>query len=258
MSQHTRSRLSALPERSAFDAVGCGDMKGDEWLEAIDDIEVRRYELNVLIMDYLISEGFKEAAERFKKEAGVDMKRLTETINQAAKGESSAAMEKRIQIRCSIEDGRIPEAMKLMNDYYPELIDNNRHLYFKLQQQQLIELIRGQHIEESLKFAQEQLSVDGDYLQLPELERTLSLLAFDKPESSPYSDLLHSSHRQQLASEVNEVILKEESGDAELSKPRLITLLKLLLWTQSELERKKIKFPKISDLATATILGSSE
>lgn len=113
-------------------------------------------------------------------------------------------------------------------------------------------------VEEALKFAQEQLSVDGDYLQLPELERTLSLLAFEKPETSPYADLLQTSHRQQLASEINEAILKEQSGDDEPHKPKLITLIKLLLWTQNELERKKIKFSKIIDLANATFVNSDD
>jgi hypothetical protein len=113
-------------------------------------------------------------------------------------------------------------------------------------------------VEEALKFAQEQLSVDGDYLQLPELERTLSLLAFDKPETSPYSDLLHSSHRQQLASEVNEAILKEQSGEGEASKPKLVTLIKLLLWTQNELDRKKVKYTKMNDLTSASFSSNGD
>jgi hypothetical protein len=109
----------------------------------------------------------------------------------------------------------------------------------------LIELIREQKIDEALKFAQEQLSVDEEYLELNELERTLALFAFDKPEDSPYSDLLRVSHRQQLASEVNETILKEQSGSAESSKPHLVNLVKLMLWTQSELEKKKIPFLRV-------------
>ena len=123
-----------------------------------------------------------------------------------------------------------------------------------LQQQQLIELIRDQKIDQALKFAQEQLSVDEDFLELPlsELERTLALFAFDKPENSPYSDLLHISHRQQLASEVNETILKEQSGTDEPCKPHLVNLVKLLLWTQNELEKKKISFNKMVDLIDCT------
>ena len=81
-------------------------------------------------MDYLIAEGFKEAAERFKLEANID----TEKINQLATShETNEQIDQRIAVRIAIESGRIREAMKLINDYYPELIDNNRHLYFKLQ-----------------------------------------------------------------------------------------------------------------------------
>jgi len=221
----------------------------EDWLSRLESMQLKRSELNMLIMDYLVAEGFKEAAERFKIEAGIEMP-LGES--SAVGGLDSNEMDQRIGVRSAIEEGNIKRAIQLINTYYPELIDNNRHLYFKLQQQQLIELIRKHMVDEALKFAQEQLSVDGDYLQLPELERTLSLLAFDKPESSPYSDLLHPAHRQQLASEINECILKEQSGEEEASKPKLVSLLKLLLWTQSELERKKVKFCKINDLPSAS------
>ncbi|CAG2103085.1 unnamed protein product [Medioppia subpectinata] len=227
----------------------------EEWLTRLESMQLKRSELNLLIMDYLMAEGFKEAAERFKLEANIDVEKIQEFMNSR---ETNEQIDERISVRVAIEDGRIREAMKLINDYYPELIDNNRHLYFKLQQQQLIELIREHLLEEALQFSQQQLSVDSDYLQLPELERTLSLLAFDKPENSPYSDLLHSSHRQQLASEVNEAILKEQSGEGQASKPKLVSLIKLLLWTQNELEKKKVKFTKISDLMSASFSSNSD
>lgn len=119
----------------------------------------------------------------------------------------------------------------------------------------MIELIREQKTEEALTFAQEQLNVDSEYLELHELERTLALLAFDKPLSSPYADLLHIEHRQQLALEVNSIILQEQSGSADVQQPKIITLLKLLHWTQNELERKKHKFPKMIDFSSAEVIG---
>jgi len=221
----------------------------EEWLQKLSSMQLKRSELNLLIMDYLMAEGFKEAAERFKQEANIDTDKINDFVGSR---ETSQQIDERIAVRIAIEDGRIREAMKLINDYYPELIDNNRQLYFKLQQQQLIELIRDHLTEEALQFSQQQLSVDSDYLQLPELERTLSLLAFDKPENSPYADLLHASHRQQLASEVNEAILREQSGEGHAAKPKLVSLIKLLLWTQNELDKKKAKFTKISDLMSAS------
>ena len=72
--------------------------------------------------------------------------------------------------------------------------------HFHLQQQHLIELIRGQKVEEALQYAAEHLAErgeeDGGVLQ--ELERTLALLAFEDPATSPFADLLQPSHRQQV------------------------------------------------------------
>lgn len=68
------------------------------------------------------------------------------------------------------------------------------------QQQVLIELIREGRIEEAVVYAQDHLAERGhrDPTILNELERTLALLAFDQPDTSPFGDLLHPSHRQKV------------------------------------------------------------
>lgn len=86
---------------------------------------------------------------------------------------------------------------------------------------------------------------------LHELERTLALLAFEKPEQSPFYDLLEQSHRQKVASELNAAILKQENH--EHTSPRIANLLKLILWAQSELDKKNINYPKMTDLSTGLI-----
>ena len=93
----------------------------------------------------------------------------------------------RIKIRDAVQAGRITEATSMVHQLYPELLDDVRHLFFHLQQQQLIELIRESKVEEALKFASEQLAEKGEEseLVLEELERTLALLAFEDPEKSP-------------------------------------------------------------------------
>lgn len=113
-------------------------------------------------------------------------------------------------------------------------------------------------MEEALKFAQDQLGLDSDFLQIGELERTLSLLAFDKPEASPYADLLHTAHRQHLAARINEAVLKDQFGDDEIPTPKLVTLLKLLLWTQDDFEKKKVKFTKLVDLTKSKFQNSGD
>ena len=99
-----------------------------------------------------------------------------------------------------IQAGNILEAISLVNELHPQLLDNDRYLLFHLQQQHLIELIRQQKVEEALQYAAEHLAErgeeDGGVLQ--ELERTLALLAFEDPAKSPFSDLLQPAHRQQV------------------------------------------------------------
>lgn len=136
----------------------------------------------------IISEGFKEAAEKFQIEAGVQPTVELSTLDN------------RILIKDAIQSGRVQEATHLVNQLHPELLDNDRYLYFHLQQLHLIELIRNGKIEEALTFAQTQMSESGESNPevLSELERTLALLAFEKPQNSPFADLLEQSHRQKV------------------------------------------------------------
>ena len=129
--------------------------------------------MNKLVMNYLVTEGFKDAAERFQDEAGVTA------------GSDLSLLDNRIKIRDNIQSGDILQAISLVNELHPQLLDNDRYLLFHLQQQHLIELIRQQKEEEALQYAAEHLAErgeeDGGVLQ--ELERTLALLAFEDPSS---------------------------------------------------------------------------
>lgn len=79
---------------------------------------------------FSLPEGFKEAAEKFQQEAGVEPAVELFTL------------ENRILIRDAVQNGRIQEATHLVNQLHPELLDNDRYLFFHLQQLHLIELIR--------------------------------------------------------------------------------------------------------------------
>uniref|UniRef100_A0A182N0M9 CTLH domain-containing protein n=1 Tax=Anopheles dirus TaxID=7168 RepID=A0A182N0M9_9DIPT len=213
----------------------------EEWQSRLETFPFKQDDINKLIMNYLVTEGFKEAAEKFQAESGVVP---TVDLN---------SLDNRILIREAIQNGFIQEATHLVNQLHPELLDNDRYLYFHLQQLHLIELIRAGKIEEALTFAQTQISEAGESNPevLNELERTLALLAFEKPQHSPFADLLEQTHRQKVASELNAAILKIEQQ--EQSSPRMINILKLILWGQTELDKKNVKYPKMLDLASATI-----
>ena len=53
----------------------------------------------------------------------------------------------------------------------------------------------------------------------------------------------------QIASELNAAILKAEHTQPN-SQPKMATVLKLLLWSQFELDKKGVRYNRLSDLAT--------
>ena len=132
-----------------------------------------------------------------------------------------------------------------------QILDTDSQLYFHLQQQRLIELIRQGDVEAALAFAQEELAPRGEENPqlLDDLERTVALLAFEDQTTSPMGALLDYSQRQKLASELNAAILTAQSQDKD---PKLPGLLKMLLWAQGLLD-EKARYPRITNLVTAEL-----
>lgn len=137
--------------RSLF-LMACNDknyevISKNDWLQRMENVQIRRTDMNKLIMNYLVTgidkeivlenihdfktlflfysfivtEGFKEAAEKFQLESGISPSVDLDTLDD------------RIKIRDAIQNGHIDEAITLVNQIHPELLDNDRHLYFHLQ-----------------------------------------------------------------------------------------------------------------------------
>lgn len=79
-------------------------------------------------------------------------------------------------------------------------------------------------------------------------------MAFSDAKASPVGHLMDLAQRQKTASELNAAILSSQGQEKE---PRLLLLLKMMLWAQQQLEEKAV-FPKITDLATASLSSSSQ
>lgn len=80
--------------------------------------------LSSRLVSYLFlvfQEGFKEAAEKFRMESGIEPSVDLDSLDE------------RIKIREMILKGQIQEAIALINSLHPELLDTNRYLYFHLQ-----------------------------------------------------------------------------------------------------------------------------
>ncbi|KAL6766492.1 hypothetical protein ACKKBG_A36240 [Auxenochlorella protothecoides x Auxenochlorella symbiontica] len=208
-----------------------------EWRAILGSTSTSQTSMNNFVMDYLVTEGYYEAAVAFGRETGT-----TTSANV------SSAIE-RTQIRKAIQDGDIQLAMELLNDAHPQILEEQSGLLFHLQQQQVIELIRAGRTEAALDYAQEYLAPRSENNPdlLLELERTMALLIFDDVSTSPLADLMDVAQRQKTADEVNPCILRTQLEEAESQLP---VLLKLMLWMQDRL-KGKVVFPVIEDVLVA-------
>ena len=189
-------------------------------------------------MNYLVIEGYKEAAEKFEKECGT------------SPGVDLQSISERMATRVAIQRGDVQEAIERANDLNPLILDENPELFFHLQQQKLIELIRTGDVEAALKFAEKELAPRGEENPqfLAELERTMALLAFEDTSKSPVADLLEPAQRQKTASELNAAILTSQCQEKD---PKLPALLKMLMWAQDQL-KEHAEFP-VMDIQKATL-----
>ena len=234
------------------------------WMENIQSHHVPFSHMNRLIMNYFVTEGFKEEAEKFQEEAGIKPKIDLGCLNDV------------FLMMNYVKNNRIMDAISRLNETNPGLLEKNRQLLFHLQKQHLIKLIRDKEIEAALDFAQMHLAQSAinasheakSKTHLPdnessesnesnnnesniskqiqvELDQSMMLLAYDELEKSRYSELLHERERQKVARELNVAVLKHEQN---ITSSRLSNLLKLVLWAQEELNVNHMIYPQM-DLA---------
>mmetsp|Transcript_2937 Transcript_2937/g.6883 ORF Transcript_2937/g.6883 Transcript_2937/m.6883 type:complete len:264 (+) Transcript_2937:123-914(+) len=224
----------------------------EDWNRRLAKANVSKQDLDRLVMNFLVIEGYKDTAENFAREASLDP------------GVDLSAIADRMQIRAAVHSGDVEGAIERVNDLNPELLETNPSLLFHLQQQQLIEMIRHGKVRESLEFVQEELLplCEDNAAFLGELESTLALLAFESPpppDAFPIVDadgtgppselltLLEPLQRHKTASELNAAILASQAQEKESKLPML---LRMLVWAQDQLSRHA-RFPRVSHLVTA-------
>jgi len=207
-----------------------------EWAEKLNTTKIAKPDLNKLIMNFFLVEGYKDAAENFRKESGTDLSSMDLTF-----------MQERLEIRSLIHEGQIEKAIQKVNDLDSKILENNPDLLFTLRLQKLIELIKQNKVVEAIEFAQKDLApfIEKNEKYVESVEKVMTLLAFEDMHKSKLSDLVENSQKIKVASEVNHELLRtktKETGTFQLS-----TLLKLLLWSQARL-KEKVNFPSINNL----------
>ena len=153
-----------------------------------------------LVMNYLVTEGYADAARRFSIESGAALVGAPDAASTAGEANKATAMDvdretgaaaapadagasssmianidDRMAVRASVQRGNIEAAIDKVNDINPNILEESGQVYFKLQQQRLIELIRQGKVEEALGFAHQYLAPRGEENVRPcALERLIS------------------------------------------------------------------------------------
>ncbi|GAB7330905.1 hypothetical protein MBLNU13_g02428t1 [Cladosporium sp. NU13] len=203
--------------------------------QKIAEMKPSKSDINSVIMDYLISEGYPGAAEKFANETNLFQ-------GEAFDVES---IRDRVQIRNAILGGNIEEAIELLNNDETLILDDNPLLHFKLMQLQLVEIIRSvleknngkpasADFRPALEFATTQLSprapTDPKYLSA--LEKTMALMIFDADKMIPeMKELLDLGLRETVAGEVNKAILQSKGMQPEA---RIRELVRARAWAEAQ------------------------
>lgn len=245
----------------------------DEWEKVVNDMNVSFHDLNSLIMNYLVVEGYQDAAQKFAREAKVNLESSglqNISLPYSSDGASDQAVfnsvHDRMVIRHLIHTGQIQPAIEKINDVDPELLDTHGDLHFALLRLQLIELIRACNypstlpknhpliavaapgcIDPALEFATTHLArrAPANPKFLADLELTMALLCFppdDKALVPELRNLMDVKLRQSVAREVNTTILARQgvAGEAKITN-----LVKLLAWGEQELAKESVVFPHL-------------
>jgi len=200
-------------------------------------VKPSKSDINAVIMDYLLSEGYPDAAQKFASEANIDPQPNTETI------------EARVAIRNAILAGNIEAAIERINDVNPEILDTDAQLHFSLLRLQLIEIIRRgdknskDDLLAAVHFANKQLAprAKGHPQFIEDLERGMALLIFPSESLPPaLKTLLDPSLRLSLATQVNRAILHNQG---EQTEAQIRDLVKLRQWAEQKCRETKKSIP---------------
>ncbi|EMC91629.1 hypothetical protein BAUCODRAFT_299499 [Baudoinia panamericana UAMH 10762] len=209
----------------------------------VEEMKPSKSDINWVIMDYLVSEGYPGAAEKFAQETNMASPVDNESIRE------------RVRIRNAIHGGRIDEAIEMINEIDPEILDTNPLLHFHLLQLHLIEIIRAilsapsganpiaTDFLPAIKFATEQLSprapTDPTYQQA--LERTMALMIFPPEKMTPeFKELLDVRLREKVAGEVNKAVLESRG---QRSEAKIRQLIRARAWAEGEARAAKVELP---------------
>lgn len=172
--------------------------------------------MNKMVLNYLIFEAYEASAIRFAHEVGVP-------LDQEEYSVALSSISTRSSVKLKILRGDIGGAIDELNLQYPELLEQDEYLYFKLLLMNLIEMIRKEEANEErfvmdiITFAQEKLANKAiksvRFMEELELTMTLLLYAHNKELLPPrLGELFEVKLRREIAQLVNRAVLGATGG----------------------------------------------
>ncbi|CZR53247.1 uncharacterized protein PAC_03125 [Phialocephala subalpina] len=101
--------------------------------------------IQALILQALAHDGYVETARAFAEEVHAEKQALSLDPNEFVKGFDVKEDEDaghRQRIRTAVLEGDIDKALKYTNVYYPNVLKDNEHVYFRLRCRKFIEMVR--------------------------------------------------------------------------------------------------------------------
>ncbi|ODQ61031.1 hypothetical protein WICANDRAFT_61595, partial [Wickerhamomyces anomalus NRRL Y-366-8] len=211
-----------------------------DWDALMESNLIDKQSLNHLVLNYLIFEGYESSTVKFAKEIGIDLNNKgtkqdddEDEVNPLQKnllmGINSIKI--RNEIKLNILNGEVQLAINKLNLNYPDLLEQNNFLHFKLLLLNLIEMIRNNNDDSKnddnnqelfvmniIKFAQDKLTNKAikNVKFMEELELTMTLLLYSNNKDllpAKLNELFEFKLRRDIADLVNKSILVKDSNN---------------------------------------------
>lgn len=203
----------------------------DKWIQAISVKSVTNSYLKEMILNYLVSEGYENAASTFASESGLDLgERNSELIK----------VKDRVRMALKVKD--VSQVITALNEFNSELLLNNPELGLRLHLVTFCDLVQKEKFDDALEFIREKAEPfleAGQYVDL--IDEHMMLLVCKDIAKSPSAHLLSESRLLDLNTRINKEL--NERMDAEL-----IVLMKLTKWMETRLNQKH-KVPQLTNFA---------
>ena len=201
----------------------------DEWTEKVTCSDTRKQAVDVLILEFFISEGYFKAAQQFALESGLE---IDLALNKS--------MQQKNDLREMLYKGDIEELIDYLIDIDVNIFANSQELLVDLLLIKFANLVKNGELKASIDFAKQKLAqymTNEEFAQ--RIDKYLIMLSFQDISKYPYQDQINNDQLCRITQNINQLLNQRKD-------PKLIMLLKLFCWSQDILF-PHMNFPILED-----------